>query len=93
MTANSTCPYYSGCNLQTGCKTKFLKYGGAGQLCKKHTPIGFSQKYVRYQIYASGLKQENNMNNMNNNNMEKWAVSAMCQKPCLLFPINLILLG
>ena len=21
--------------------------------------------------------------------MEKWAVSAMCQKPCLQFPINL----
>ena len=27
------------------------------------------------------------------NDMENWVVSAMCQKPCLLFPINLILLG
>ena len=35
----------------------------------------------------------NNNNYMNNNNMENWAVSDMCQKPCLLFPINLILLG
>ena len=26
-----------------------------------------------------------------NDNMENWAVSAMCQKPRLLFPINLIL--
>ena len=32
-------------------------------------------------------KQENSNNYMNNNNMEKWAVSAMCHKPCLLFPI------
>ena len=55
---------------------------------------------IHYQICTSRLKQENNnnyMNNnnnyMNNNNMENWAVSAMCQKPCLLFPINLILLG
>ena len=37
------------------------------------------------QICASCVKQEN-MNN--NNNMENWAVSAMCQKPRLLFPIN-----
>ena len=35
------------------------------------------------QICTSCAKQENNNyinNNMNNNNMEKWAVSAMCQK-------------
>ena len=44
-----------------------------------------------YQIYASCVKQEN-MNN-NNNNMDKWVVSTMCQKPCLLFPIHLIILG
>ena len=49
---------------------------------------------ISYGICASGLKQENNnyMNN-NNDNMEKWAVSVMCQKPCLLFPIDIILLG
>ena len=42
---------------------------------------------MRYQICTSKLKQENNnMNNMNNNT-EKRVVSAMCQKPCLLFPI------
>ena len=37
----------------------------------------------------------NNMNNNNNdnNNMEKWAVSVTCQKPCLLIPMHLILLG
>ena len=29
----------------------------------------------------------------NNNNMEKWVLSAMYQKPCLLFPMHLILLG
>ena len=42
---------------------------------------------MRYQICASWLKQENNMNN--NNNMEKWALSDMSQKPCLLFPMQL----
>ena len=55
----------------------------------------FNQE-IHYKICASYAKQENNMNNdnmNNNNNMEKWEVSAMCQKPCLLFPINLILLG
>ena len=40
--------------------------------------------------FATLAKQENNnMSNYNNNNIEKWAISAMCQKPCLLFPINL----
>ena len=59
-----------------------------------HKLIGFSGK-IRYQICDSCAKQENNNNYMNNimNNMENWAVSAMCQKPCLLLPINLILLG
>ena len=36
----------NGCNLKTGYKMKFLKHGRAGQLCKKHTPIGFSGKYT-----------------------------------------------
>ena len=36
----------SGCNLQTGYKTKLLKRGEAGQQCKKHTLIGFSGKYT-----------------------------------------------
>ena len=30
-TANSTHPYYSGCNSQTGYKMKLLKHGRAGQ--------------------------------------------------------------
>ena len=51
-----------------------------------------------YQICAGCVKQENmnnNMNIMNNNNndMEKWVVNAMYQKPCLLFPMQLILFG
>ena len=36
----------SGCNSQTGYKTKLLKHGEAGQRCKKHIPIGFSRKYT-----------------------------------------------
>ena len=39
-------PETSGCNSQTGYKTKLLKHGEAGQQCKKHTPIGFSGKYA-----------------------------------------------
>ena len=46
---------------------------------------------LRNQICHSWLKQEN-MNNMNTNNMEKLALSAMYLKPCLLFPMHLILL-
>ena len=84
----------SGCNSQMGYKTKLLKRGEAGQQCTKHTPIGFRGKYT-IKFYAYCVKQENmnNYNYNNNNNMENWAVSAMCQKPRLLFPINLILLG
>ena len=33
---------------------------------------------------VDGWYMNNNNNNNMNNNMEKWAVSAMCQKPCLL---------
>ena len=36
----------SGCNSQTSYKTKLLKCGEAGQQCKKHTPISFSEKYT-----------------------------------------------
>ena len=77
------------CNSQMGYKTKLLKHGEAGQYCKKHVPIGFSGKF---QICTSCVKQKIIISYMNNI-MEKWTVSAMCQKPCLLFPINLILLG
>ena len=64
-------------------KTKLLQHGKAGQQCKKHTPIGFSEKYaIKFALVG-----------LNKNNMEKWVVSAVCQKLCLLFPINLILLG
>ena len=42
----------SGCNSQTGYKTKLLKCGEAGQQCKKHTPIAFSGKYTIKSVLA-----------------------------------------
>ena len=83
----------SGCNSTMGYKTKPLKHVRAGQLCKIQTIIGFRGKYAIKFALAVQNKKIIIMNNMNNNNMENWAVSAMCQKPCLLFPICLILLG
>ena len=90
----------SGCNLKMGYKTNLLKHGRADQQCKKHTPISLSRKYAIKFVLAGCNKKiiiimnnMNNINNMNNNNMEKWVFYPMCQKPCLVFPINLILLG
>ena len=44
------------------------------------------EQEICYEICTSCVKQEN----MNNNNMEKWALRAMYQKPCLLFPMHLL---
>ena len=83
----------SGCNSITGYKTKPLKHVRDDQLCKMHTLIGFSGKYtIKFALAVQNKKIIMNSLN-NNNNMKNWAVSAMCQKPCLLFPISLILLG
>ena len=51
-------------------------------------PLPVVYSYICCQIYYD----IQHLHYMNNSNMENWAVSAMCKMPCLLFPINLIIL-